>query len=172
MTSAADTVNTHTDLYQAYEGRNLYLSDGPKHNQDMWDFAMQGGFKEDPNFHSNVPPWHGESRRGLGVTPGMGEMPLHSEKAEKDYMEGMRGIAQSCNEGLRMSLGVGDRQKDNLSDFNRDHQAAIAKSKPMSKKMVKCSECSVNQDESHYSVNQWTKPAPRCKRCIIKKGFQ
>jgi hypothetical protein len=52
-------------------------------------------------------------------------------------------------------LGRGDTTSNRVAD---------AKSK--SKKRVVCSSCRGKLDQSKYSRNQWTKPAPRCKSCV------
>jgi hypothetical protein len=45
---------------------------------------------------------------------------------------------------------------------------SVRDTKEKSKKLVKCYMCGEEFDQSHYTVNQWTKPAPKCMKCVAK----
>ena len=58
----------------------------------------------------------------------------------------------------------------NFGDVTKSSFIHSARSKSKSVKLVKCTECNESYDQSCYSINQWTKPSPKCRGCI--EGFE
>ena len=53
-----------------------------------------------------------------------------------------------------------------MREFSKCHADDLAASKSFSTRIVNCSECRTDFTQKNFSLNQWTKPSPKCKNCV------
>ena len=105
-----------------------------------------------------------------------------SEESVKTYQEGMSEIATEMTNALHESMRISQRSRDldtrptdtkfarknfsDLHDFSASFLDDACASKTYSNRIVTCAACRTDFTQKNYSVNQWTKPSPKCKQCV------